>query len=184
MVDEKKLIEQILRNDLFAFNTLINEYQNLVFTIVNRVLKNREDTEDVCQEVFIKVYKNVSSFNFQSKLSTWIARIAYTTALNHLKQNKNKIHYDFPKNIDNFYFTYDDAEKVLIKKDVNDYVNFLINELPVQYKTVITLFHLKEFTSLEIVEITGMPEGTVKAYLFRARKLLKEKLQLYLKNEI
>ena len=184
MFDEKEIIQRILKSELFAFELLVKQYENLVFTVLNRMLRNKEDIEDVCQEVFIKVHKNLKTFQYQSKLSTWIARITYNSAINYLKKNSREGFQDYPKNVDNFYFTQDNPEELTIKNNVSDYVNQLIEQLPIQYKTVITLYHINEFSYQEIEEITGMPEGTVKGYLFRARKLLKEKLEIYLKNEI
>lgn len=183
MFDEKEIVNSILKGEIVAFELLVKQYENLVFTILNRMLKNREDVEDVCQEVFIKIHKNLKTFQFQSKLSTWIARIAYHSAINYLKKNNKKDLVNFPNNIDSLHFTTDTPEQLAIKNNTTHYVNSLIEQLPIQYKTVITLYHINEFSYLEIEEITGMPEGTVKGYLFRARKLLKEKLQYYLKNE-
>ena len=88
-----------------------------------------------------------------------------------------------PADIDSFHFTEDDPEKQFSKKDHAAYIQQLINQMPVQFKTVITLYHLNEFSYQEIEDITGMPEGTVKSYLFRARKLLKEKLAIHLKDQ-
>jgi RNA polymerase sigma-70 factor (ECF subfamily) len=139
--------------------------------------------EDICQEVFIKVHKSLSSFQFQSKLSTWIARIAYLTAVNHVRKYKNELIADYPDGFENFHFTNDNPELLLTQKDTSAYINQLIAQLPIQYRTVLTLYHLNEFSCGEIEEITGIPEGSVKSNLFRARKLLKEKIQKDLKNE-
>jgi RNA polymerase sigma factor (sigma-70 family) len=184
MFNEKEIVHRILKSDLYAFEVLVKQYENLVFTILNRMLKNKEDVEDVCQEVFIKVHKNIKTFQFQSKLSTWIAQITYHTAINYVKKKEKEGFQAYPKDIDHFYFTSDNPEALTIKKNVTGYVNQLIEQLPLQYKTVITLYHINEFSYQEIEEITQLPEGTVKGYLFRARKLLKEKLEQYLKNEI
>lgn len=184
MVDEKKLIHGILAGDLKRFDALIKQYEKLVFHIAFRLTSNQADAEDICQEVFIKVYKNLSNFNFKSKLSTWISRIAYFTTVNHLKKYSNvntTVHLD---DIDDLLPADKSPEKELVQKDVSAYLNQLIDSMPLQYKTILTLFHLEEFSYREIEEITGWPEGTVKTNLFRARNLLKDKLQAYLKKEI
>ena len=142
-----------------------------------------QNKEDICQEVFIKIYKNLHRFKFHSKLSTWITRIAYLTAINYLKKYENKRQAEYPDNIDSYHFTEENPERDMIRKDRVNYVNQLVEQMPVQYRTVITLYHLNEFSCVEIEEITGIPEGTVKSYLFRARKLLKEKIELDLKKE-
>lgn len=183
MFDENEIVNRILKNDLRAFELLVNQYEKLVFFVINRLVQNKQNKEDICQEVFIKIHHSLPSFRFQSKLSTWIARIAYLTAVNYLKSNKGKSSYEYRENIDDYYFTDDNPEVELIKKNTSVYVNHLIDQMPYQYKTVLTLYHLNEFSLAEIKEITGIPEGTVKSYLFRARKILKEKLEKDLKKE-
>jgi len=182
MPDEYELVHKVLEGDLYSFNLLVKQYEKLVFTVAARLLSNKEDVEDVCQEVFIKVHRHLGKFMFQSKLSTWIAKIAYSSAINHLK--KNRQYDEYPEDIDEKHFSGETPESLAIKKDKENYVAGLIAQMPVQYKTVLTLYHLNEFSYAEIEEITGYPEGTVKGYLFRARKLLKEMLEKYLNTEI
>ncbi len=186
MLNQQQLIAKILQGDNKAFELLIKQYEKLVLHVTGRLVKQEEEITDVCQEVFIKVYYGLRKFNNQSKLSTWIARIAYLTSVNHLRkykhENENRIWSD-NDDLGNYHFSLDTPEKLLIKKDADAYVHHLIAQLPVAYRTVLTLYHLEEFSYSEIEEITGMPEGTVKNYLFRARKLLKEKLIIYLQNE-
>lgn len=183
MFDEIEIVNRILKKDLRAFELLVKKYEKLVFFVIHRLVQDKQNKEDVCQEVFLKIHYSLPSFRFQSKLSTWIARIAYLTAVNHVKSTKNKSPYDYPENVDNYHFTDENPEQELIKKNTALYVNHLIDLMPLQYKTVLTLYHLNEFSLTEINEITGIPEGTLKSYLFRARKLLKEKIEKDLKHE-
>lgn len=182
MFDEKELVAKIINGDLRAFELLVKQYQKLVFHVVNRLINNQEDAEDVCQEVFILVHKTIGKFRFESKLSTWIARIAYVTAINYLRKYRKNNMSD--SQIEQFHFTEENPQNLLSKKEESNYVNMLIDQMPEQYKTVLTLYHLNGFSYQEIEEITQMPEGTIKSYLFRARKLLKEKLSVYLKKEL
>lgn len=185
MFNEEDLVHKISADDTKAFEILVKQYEKLVFHVVTRLVGDEQDKEDICQEVFIKVHKNLGKFKFQSRLSTWIATIAYHTAINYLKRHrKHDSHPCTGTDLDNYYFTNDDPQQILSKKDVNKYVNDLIEKMPEQYRILLTLYHLNEFSYQEIENITGMPVGTVKNYLFRARKLLKEKLQDYLQNDI
>lgn len=183
MINEKEIIPLIIKGDKKAFSLLVDEYQKLIFHVARRMLQNNGDIEDVCQEVFVKIYKNIGSFAYKSKLSTWIARIAYLTAIDYLKKHRKSVMTYLPEDIEEYPANYNTPEEDLNHKDVSQYLNILIAELPAQYRVVITLFHLEEFSLQEIENITGMPEGTIKNYLFRARKLLKDKLKLYLKND-
>ena len=184
MFNEKEVVTRILNGDMRAFELLVKQYERLVFYVIHRLVKEQQGAEDICQEVFIKVYNGLVRFNFQSKLSTWIARIAYLTAINYLRKYNREKASGYPDDIESYHFTVDTPELLFTKKDTANYIEQLILQLPEKYRTVLTLYHLNEFSGPEIEQITGMPEGTVKNYLFRARKLLKEKLEVYLKNEL
>lgn len=177
MFDEKEIVKRILKGDFRAFELLVKQYEKLVFFVIHRLVQDQHNKKDICQDVFIKVYRNLNKFKFQSKLATWIARIAYLTAVDYIKKNKKDFLFDYPENIDHYHFTDENPQEQLIQKDSAAYVNYLIEQMPRQYKTVITLYHLNEFSCSEIEAITGIPEGTVKSYLFRARKLMKEKIE-------
>lgn len=183
MFDERNAIALISSGNLKAFEQLVKQYEQLVFYMVSKMISDEADKADVCQEVFIKVYKQIGKFKFESKLSTWIARIAYHTTLNYIRDQKKDRFSDYSVDIENIHFTTETPEQLLNKKEVASYIHQLVNQLPLQLRTVLTLYHLSEFSYQEIEQITGMPEGTVKSYLFRARKLLKEKIEMYLKNE-
>jgi RNA polymerase sigma factor (sigma-70 family) len=184
MQTEDEIISRIVNGDMTAFKIFVKQYEKLVTYMVYKIVQNKEDTQDLCQDVFMKVYKHLPDFRFQSKLSTWIAQIAYRTALNHLRNvSGKKSRTDDIADFENYHKTTDDPETILVKKNNSEFINQQIEKLPVHYRTVLTLYHLNEFSYLEIEEITGMPEGTVKSYLFRARKLLKEKLEIYIKYQ-
>jgi RNA polymerase sigma-70 factor (ECF subfamily) len=175
-MNDAELTGQILKGNMNAFAFLVNRYQKLVLHISGRVIQRQDDLEDVCQEVFLKVYQNLNKYRNECKLSTWIATIAYNTSINHLRKYRNgdKINSDDTAAFEKLTeFRYDEYEK----DDLYRYIREQIDLLPVQYRTVLTLFHMEEFSYPEIVQITGMPEGTVKNYLFRAKALLKEKLK-------
>jgi len=184
MFNDKEVIARVLTGDMKAFAVLVNQYQRLVFTVVHRLIPVKEDVEDVCQEVFIKVHKNLKSFRFESKLSTWLARIAYLTAINHLKKYNRPHSALYAEDVDAFNFTQETPDMLIEQKNTAAYLEKLINAMPAGYKIVVTLYHMHGFTYPEITAATGMPEGTVKGYLHRARKLLKEKIDSDVKNTL
>lgn len=183
MLNEREIVARIMKEDFRAFELLVKEYEKLVFLIISRLVRSVQDKEDICQEVFIKVYKSLHKFRFESKLSTWIASIAYLTAINHTKKYKKERENLSAEGLDNFHFTNESPELVLMKKNTSEYVNYLIAQMPLPYRTALTLYHLNDFSCKEIEQITGTPEGTVKSNLFRARKLLKEKIEMDRKND-
>jgi len=175
MTDDEALVSRVLSGDMQAFRALIKKHERLVVHMIGRIVKQVEDREELCQDVFIKVYEKLKDFNHQSQLSTWIATIAYRHALNHLRKKKILLT-ELPEGE---LTIADPVADDVADEEIEAYVVKLIETLPVQYKTVITLYHLEHKNYAEIGEITGMPEGTVKNYLFRARQLLKEKAAKY-----
>lgn len=183
-MNDEVLVQQILNGNSNAFRFLVAKHQRLVAHIVGRVVQRREDVEDISQEVFIKVYRKLKHFRGDSRLSTWIAKIAYNTSISHVRKPfKNEHSYDeSPALIANEKDEEPNQQKIE-KEEAKKYLLELIEELPVHYRTVLTLFHLEEFSYKEIEEITEMPEGTIKSYLSRARKILKEKLEKVVETE-
>ena len=175
-MNDSELISQILNGNMNAFRFLVNRYQKLVVHITGRLIQRQDELEDVCQEVFLKVYQNLGKYRNECKLSTWIATIAYNTSINYLRKFKkgDEVNPDDSAAMRNLT---DYRSENYEQTDLHRYIREQIELLPVQYRTVLTLFHLEEFSYQEIEQITGMPEGTIKSYLFRAKALLKEKLK-------
>jgi RNA polymerase sigma-70 factor (ECF subfamily) len=184
MIDDKALVLRITNGDMQAFRLLIKQNERLVAHMIGRLIDQTEDREEICQDVFMKVYEKLADFNFQSQLSTWIGTIAYRHAINHLRKKKVKVS-DIPEeeSFTEHFISDDNPGEALAEKELEGQLLALIDQLPVQYKTVLTLYHLDDKNYSEIGEITGMPEGTVKSYLFRARALLKEKAKKHLNAE-
>ncbi len=176
------LVSAVLKGDHRAFYHLVQQHQRLVGHMVSRIVNRTEDCEDISQEVFLRVYQRLPTFRFQSKLSTWIATLAYRTALNYLKKEEKRTTEPLD-HVREYALDVPDAAEQLDKKATHTFVHEQIAQLPVHYRTVLTLFHLEEMSLSEIQEITDMPLGTVKNYLFRARKLLKDRLQARFINE-
>ncbi len=175
---DAELVQQILNGNSNAFRFLVAKHQRLVLHVVGRIVQRQEDIEDICQEVFMKVYSKIGKFRGEAKLSTWIARIAYNTSISHLrKEDHDELSYDERPALVAGETDESTHHQPVETAEVKTYLMLKIEELPVQYRTVLTLFHLEEFSYREIEEITGMPEGTIKSYLSRARKILKEKLE-------
>ena len=180
MDQDAHLVSRVLQGSPQAFRQLVQQHERLVWHMVSRVVSHPEDSEDICQEVFLRVYQKLPTFHFQSKLSTWIATIAYRTAINYVKKDKRHAQETLDQPLPQVA---PEAQDQLEKEALYTYVHQLINKLPVHYKTVLTLFHLEEMSLAEIHEVTGMPTGTIKNYLFRARKRLKDQVHEYFLKE-
>ena len=183
-MNDAELVQQVLNGNNNAFRFLVAKHQRLVVHIVGRIVQQQEDVEDVCQEVFIKVFRKLKKFRGESKLSTWIARIAYNTSISHIRTGRNDVH-SFDEQPLLIAAERDESlnQKVIEREEAKKYLMQFIEKLPVQYRTVLTLFHLEEFSYKEIEEITEMPEGTIKSYLSRARNLLKDQMEKMTERE-
>jgi len=184
-MNDAELVQHVSNGNESAFRFLIAKHQRLVLHVVGRVVQQQADAEDVCQEVFMKVFRKIDRFRGDSKLSTWIATIAYNTSISYVrKQGRHReLSYDEEPLLVNLEKEQVFSHKTVEKEEAKKYLLQLIEKLPVNYRTVLTLYHLEEFSYKEIEEITGMPEGTVKSYLSRARKILKEKLEAVIETE-
>jgi RNA polymerase sigma factor (sigma-70 family) len=184
MIDDRTLVTNVLAGDVKAFSLLITQHEKLVAHMIGRLVKKEEEREELCQDVFLRVHDKLGEFTFQSRLSTWIATIAYRYAINHLRKQK-MLFSDIPdeEGFTKRFIEEANPESVVEEQDMDAFVLKLVDQLPPQYKAVLTLYHVEGMSYPEICEVTQMPEGTVKNYLFRARNLLKEKVKRYLGKE-
>ena len=178
MYDDRELVDKILNGNKTAFSILVKKYEKLVWYMVTKMVLDEDDVKDICQEIFIKVFVNLEKFKFDSKLSIWIATIAYRLTLNHLKKIRKVSFSDIHDQVIlETVISENDPLKDLENKETSKVVHQLVEILPIQYRSVITLYHINDFNYEEIAKITGMPDGTVKNYLFRGRKILKDLLK-------
>ena len=178
-MDSRLLVKKTLAGNKRAFESIVELHQRLVSHIVFRMVQNAADQEDICQDVFLKVYQNLGGFQFESKLSTWIARIAYTTCLNYLEKRKVPLFDDLmpeERSIETVADCNYRADQAVEQSETSALLRSEIGKMPVHYRTILTLYHLDQMSYREIGETMELPEGTVKSHLFRARKLLKERL--------
>lgn len=180
---DKILIDRVLRGDARAFEEIIRSTEGLVAQIVFKMVKNIEDRRDVAQDIYVRVYRGLPGFRYQSKLSTWIARVGYTTCLNYLEKKRLVLPDVFPEGPGTDGEFRQEPDVQIFKKDLSGILQAEMDKLPPIYRTLLVLFHQEELHYEEIAQITGLPEGTLKSYLFRARKALKEKLLLKYKKE-
>jgi len=179
MADSHLEIERILAGDQKAFEAFIQRYQRLVSHIVFRMIANDEDRRDICQDVFIKIHQNLDGFRHESKMSTWIGRVAYNRCLNYLEKKKVPLYEDLcdeGETVDSVAAELQQPDEYAEYQERSAVLRREIDALPLPYRPIVTLYHLDEMTYQEIGDIMKLPEGTVKNYLFRARKLLKKRL--------
>lgn len=189
MDDEKRkedaqLIQAAIQGDERAFETLLNKYKNLVFTIMMKMVRNPQEAEDLTQEAFMKAFRSLSSFNNEFAFSTWLMKIATNNCIDFLRKRKlrtysinepvqykdEKIEIELPDHEPG-------PEKHLLQSEQRRILEEAIDQLPERYRYVILLRHKEEKSYEEISEILDLPLGTVKAQIFRAREILNKKLK-------
>ena len=185
MEEDLQLIQKVLRGEQAAFRQLVERYQDYVFTISMKVLNNRERAEEVAQDVFIKVYRMLGTFQQKSRFSTWLYTIAYRAALDEVRKKKRTT--ESIESNDHYLQVadhgYSGSDAPLQNEDLQIQLQKAINVLKPQDATVITLFYLHERSVQEISTITGLSASNIKTKLHRLREQLKVQLVSTLKEE-
>ena len=182
--DDRYYINKVLEGDVQAFSYLVDKYKDMVFTLAFRILKNRENAEEVAQDAFLKVYQNLGKFRSKSKFSTWLYRIVYNTAISKVRvKQKTTMSIEDQK----FYEIGNnehDVNKSFEIENTKMILQRLLNKLDESERALITLYYLDECKISEISEITGYNRSNIKVKLHRTRKKMQEELQRISKSEI
>ena len=178
-------IEQVLNGNNNSFAHLVDKHKHMVFTIALRIVRSREDAEEISQDVFIKAYKSLAKFKQESKFSTWLYKIAYNTAIS--KTRKKKLttspmevstieNYTLDEIFENMEAMGNNEQKQIIKE--------LFKALNADESTLITLYYYQNVRTEEIAEITKLSQSNVKVKLHRIRQKMHNQLQKILSNEL
>jgi len=182
---DQNQINQVLEGNTNAFGVLVDQYKDLVFTLALRMLKNREEAEEVSQDTFIKIFKSLKKFKGDSKFSTWIYKVTYNTCLDRLKKNKRQQQVD---SIDEFtekhVYTIDNALENMVEAERLQAIQECISLLPSEDGFLVTLYYFEEQSLTEISQIIGITANHVKVKLFRSRQKLARILKDRLEPEI
>jgi len=181
-----EIISKVLQGEHNAYADLVSRYQNYVFTLTLRLIKSREDAEEVAQDVFVKAYRSLADFRGESKFSTWLYTITNNTCITFLRKKKLEVH-----SLDNEkVFEMADSKasgfraNMIEQKSRVSMVNKAIAMLNPDDAEIITLFYKAEQTLDEIARILGLEMNTAKVRLHRARGRLKEKMEKHFTEEV
>jgi len=184
--DDIQIINQVLQGDQQSFEELIERYQHFVFTIALRYVRNREDAEEIAQDVFVKAYRSLADFKGNAKFSTWLYTIAVNTTKTFLRKVKPPVdsldHVQISETVDKQHSG--NGADLTEQRSMQLLINQAIGLLGPDDAIVITLFYKAEQSIEETGLIMGLTPNAVKVRLHRARLRLKEKLELYFANEI
>ena len=183
---DNEIISRVLKGEQNAFAELVTRYQNYVFTLTLRLIKSREDAEEVAQDVFVKAYRSLADFRGESKFSTWLYTITNTTSITFLRKKKLEVHsldnekvFEMAESKDSGF-----RANTIEQKSRVGMVTKAIALLSPADAEIITLFYKVEQSLDEIGKILGLETNTVKVRLHRARTRLKEKMENHFSEEV
>ncbi len=174
MLDDKQLVEACLKQDRSAQRLLYERFAGRLYGLSMRYMKSKDEAQDILQEAFIKIYKNLEKFRFDCPLEAWLKRIVINTALKAIEKNNKMLKVELAEG----YFTNEDSPRNLGLQNLTmEELNNLIQSLPTGCQTVFNMFAIEGYKHSEIAEILEISEGTSKSQYSRARQLLMEKLE-------
>jgi len=177
------LIQSCLNGDNDSFTEIVSRYKNLVYSIILRMVTDREEANDLAQDVFVKIYKNLDKYYPDYKLSTWIIRITTNHVIDYRRKKKqevvplDEVAYEVAAPIA------DSPEEQLIKTESSRQLAQVISALPDMYKLPIVLYHQQGLSYQEIADVIHEPLSKVKNRIFRGRKMLKDTLVVLRESE-
>lgn len=185
--EEAKLVERLKKRDEAAFNQFVLLYQQRVYSLLARMLGNREEARDVAQDVFLSVFKNIDSFRGDAKLSTWLYRVAVNHCKNRIKMldRRSARKHDVIDEVREGAVSDGGVlggrparpDEAAQGNELERAVRKALASLDEEHRSLIVLRDLEGLAYEEIVTITGLPDGTVKSRLHRARAALKEAVE-------
>lgn len=169
-----QLMRSIQNGDMVAFNELVDRYKDRLLNVIGRMVSSTEEAEDIVQETFIRVYQHRQSFNFKHCLSTWIYTIGLNLGRNELRKRKKFKHYDITEMQGN---EKEISVEMKLPTRLPQVLNEAVSDLPEKYRTAFMLRDVQEMPYEEVAKILGVPLGTVKSRVNRARLMLRDKLK-------
>ncbi len=185
-LNDNEIISKVLNGDHQAYAGLVNRYQNYVFTLVLRMVRNREDAEEVAQDIFIKAYRSLADFRGASKFSTWLYTIVNTSCITFLRKKRLDTHSLDDDKVMEAADSQDSGFRANLveQKSKQAMVSNAINLLNPDDAEIITLFYKAEQTLEEIARVLRIEVNTAKVRLHRARTRLKEKMETHFAAEV
>ena len=190
MNSENELIESLKNGDIKAMEPLMRLHQDYIYTIIIQMVKSSVVAEELTQDVFVKVFKKIGSYQEKAKFTTWLYTIAYRTCLNYLDKKKivfNMSEIVSAENEHNGDFIFkEEFENTVAQFEENEQRQIIwnaIDAIPEQQGVIIVLHYLQQFSIKEIAEMMQAPENTIKTHLFRGRNAIRLNLERHFSQE-
>ena len=188
--DETATIKEAQKGNILAFESLVYKYDRQVLSLVQNLVSNRQDAQDIYQEVFVRVYQNLKRFQFKSQFSTWLYRVVVNCCINFNKRKSRSRYYSFEDGEGDlesgWLMTLEgkelNPEDAMLNKELSEEIEAALNELSIQQQTVFVLRHYHGHKLKDIAEMMNCSEGTIKNYLFRATQKMQRLLGDYARS--
>lgn len=178
-MNDEYIIRLVLNGQVEAYSELVDRYKNMIYDLCYKYSYDYNEAQDLSQETFIKAYRKLESFRSCSSFSTWLYRIGVNTCIDWTRKNKrtpSTISIDEDQYTERLPSQSPAPEELIVSTERRELVRSVIHDLPEKYRTVIILYNYKNLSCGEISQILGIPIKTVETRLYRAKKMLKEKL--------
>ncbi|MCL2764037.1 MAG: sigma-70 family RNA polymerase sigma factor [Treponema sp.] len=175
-INDELIISQIVSGHKDLFRLLVRQHEKAVYAMGLSFFRNPEDASDFVQEVFLKAYRSLSRFEGRSRFSTWLYKIAYNTALNEVNRRK-EYHSLAEEDADKLVNSGETPERLMLRNAAREAVQEAIKELPERFRICVDLLFFYDRSYNEIEAITGIPVNTIKSHVFRAKVILRDKLE-------
>lgn len=182
--DELYYIDRVLGGDKEAFAWLVDTYRDMIYTVCLRMLGSEADAEEAAQDVFVKAYRSLQSFQGKSKFSTWLYRIAYNQCISVIRKKVRMI--DLVGEVPEGEVSERELNglDVLSVEERSRYLQLALDALGETDSVVVTLFYYEELSLEEIAEVTGLSNSNIRIKLFRSRKKMYQIIKDCLKSEV
>ena len=181
--DDQVLIKKIRKGNKAAFEELMRKYNRKIFNFIIRMVRNDEVAVELTQDFFIKIYTVIDKYNFEYKFTTWAYRICYNLVIDHIRKNQMQMEsldgdaVSQKEIISSENYVKDDGFRILSDEEVKTHLWKLVDGIPLKFKEVILLRYIQELKYEEIADISGLPVGTVKNRIFKAKEILKQEIE-------
>jgi RNA polymerase sigma factor (sigma-70 family) len=183
--EDKHYIGRVLKGEANAYAFLVNKYKSMAYSLALKLVKNREDAEEIAQDAFIKAYQSLAQFRGSARFSTWLYRIVYNSAISHMRRNSAEL-----VSIEDSGFTEKESSEVndayyrLKEQERKKFLDLVLEKLDPDENFLVTLYYYDEKDLDEIGRITGLTKNNAKVKIFRARQKMMIMLKKYLDEEL